>query len=425
MREIAILRITLTLPRNISDPHPSRRNLVFVWNYLSWGGAQVYFLAIMKLAKERWDITVILPADSSPEMLKYLEDVGVVSELVDYKIDFPDPRNVIDKVRRQLNRLRVEYRTYRELLKFDVRESVFHIEIAPWQSVTFLTAMSLRKARLFLTLHNALPRAPKWRIMLWKSRLQFVSKLRGINFFASNADTKNRLRGWVDDKFWDRIRVTYTAVNPPQIEQAASAPFDKKAVLTAHGLSVDDFIVLCVGQFIDRKGRWTFLESASRLLEHNRDITFLWVAPRSPSDDEQQKIESYGLGEKFRIILSATLGGDRLDVLKFFRTADVFALPSYVEGLPIALLEAMALERPSISSNVYAIPEALHHLETGILIEAGDSAALADAILKLKRDASLRERLAQNGRRYVLEHFDERESARLAIEAYEEALDGG
>ena len=109
-------------------------------------------------------------------------------------------------------------------------------------------------------------------------------------------------------------------------------------------------------------------------------------------------------------------------MLSFFRVADAFALPSYVEGLPIALLEAMALERPSISTNVYAIPEAVKDNETGLLIEAGDAHGLADAILKLKSDPTLRARLGADGRRFVIEHFDERDAAATAIAAYEDAL---
>jgi glycosyltransferase involved in cell wall biosynthesis len=122
------------------------------------------------------------------------------------------------------------------------------------------------------------------------------------------------------------------------------------------------------------------------------------------------------------MVHSEKLGKDRLDVLRFFRIADVFSLPSYIEGLPIALLEAMALERPSISTNVYAIPEAVKNMETGILIEPGDSNALAEAILKLKDDPALRAKLGAHGRRFVIANFDEREAAATAIAAYREAL---
>jgi len=317
----------------------------------------------------------------------------------------------------------VEFRTFRDLLKYDVRTTIFQIEVAPWQSVAFLTAMSMRGAKVFLTLHNFLPAAPAWRRLVWKARLRYVSNLPGINFFTSNVDTKNRLRGMVNDKFWDRIRVTFTAVNPPQIDEALAVPFDKSQTLSNHGIVPDDFIVLSVGQFIDRKGRWIFLEAAQKILRSGvADVTFVWLTPQMPSADDQGKIDGYGLGNKFRIVHSPTLGKERIDILGFFRIADVFALPSYVEGLPIALLEAMALGRPSISTNVYAIPEAVKNLETGLLIEAGDAEALADAIIKLKSDPNLRANLGANGRKFVIENFDEREAGRSAIAAYEEAL---
>ncbi len=402
-----------------------KNRLVFVWNYLSWGGAQVYFLAIMKAAREAWDILVILPKASSPEILRYLKELDIQYKLVDYHVDFEPAPTLGRKLARQSTRIRVELRTFRELLRFDVRDTVFQIEIAPWQSVAFLTAMSLRRAKVFLTLHNFLPDAPRWRTAVWKSRFRFVSHLPGLNFFASNDDTKNRLRGWVNDNFWDRIRVTFTAVDPPQIAEAASAPFDRERMLAVHGVPPENFVVLCVGQFIDRKGRWIFLEAAREVLRSETGIAFVWLTPQMPSVEDRQRIAEFDLGEKFRLVHSEKLGKDRLDVLTFFRIADVFALPSYVEGLPIALLEAMALERPSISTNVYAIPEAVKHLETGILLEAGDAKALAGAILLLKSDPNLRARLGRNGREYVLEHFDERDAAASAIQAYEEALSDG
>jgi glycosyltransferase involved in cell wall biosynthesis len=402
-----------------------KRRLVFVWNYLSWGGAQVYFLAIMKLARETWDIVVHVPEASPPGIVQYLDQLGIAYKLTNYHLDHEPANGILEKIGRQWNRLSVEYRTFRELLRYDVRDTVFQIEIAPWQSVTFLTLMSLRGSHVFLTLHNFLPEASPWRKALWKYRLRFVSHLSGLNFFASNVDTKTRLRGLVNEGFWNRIKVTYTAVNPPEIDEALAAPFDRDAVLDAQRIPHDDFVVLCVGNFIDRKGRWVFLEAARNIAASHHEVTFVWLTPIMPSSEDNRKIAEYSLGEKFKLVHSPTLGSQRQDILGFFRIADAFALPSYVEGLPIALLEAMALRRPSISTNVYAIPEAVKNLETGLLVEPGDSQALADAILKLKNDPGLSAKLSENGRRFVLQNFDERDAAARAIASYEEALAGG
>jgi glycosyltransferase involved in cell wall biosynthesis len=133
--------------------------------------------------------------------------------------------------------------------------------------------------------------------------------------------------------------VTFTAVDPPQIEDALKAPFDRDSTLAALGIPATDFVVLCVGQFIDRKGRWVFLDAAREIVQTRRDISFVWLTPQLPNDDDEQRITDYKLGDKFKLVLSETLGKDRIDVLRFFRIADVFTLPSFVEGLPIALLE--------------------------------------------------------------------------------------
>src|SRR5687767_4679429 len=134
-----------------------RRRLVYAWNYLSWGGAQVYFLATMKLAREKWDITVRVPRASSQEISRYIGQLGIEYILVDEHLDLEHAAGIGRNLERRRTSLRIDYQTYRDLLKYDVRNTVFHIEVAPWQSLAFLTAMSLRGAKLFLTLHNSLP----------------------------------------------------------------------------------------------------------------------------------------------------------------------------------------------------------------------------------------------------------------------------
>ena len=400
-----------------------RKRIVFAWNYTNWGGAQVYLLAVMKLAKADWDVEVILPAASSSQIFTFLDQLEVPYKTVPYHLDYDPAPTLGRKLSRQIRRLKVELNTFRELLRYDTADTAFHLEISPWQSVAFLTAMSARGAKVFITWHNFLPDGFSVRRLLWKARIRFSSHLPGINFFASNEDTKKRLKGWVHERFWERIRVTFTAVNPPEIEAAAAAPFDRSATLARLGIDPQDFIVLAVGNFVDRKGRWVFLDAAKKVAAIDDRVSFVWLTPIEASDDDRKRIEEYDLGTKFRLVMAEEVGAERIDILKFFRVADVFALPSYVEGLPIAVLEAMALLKPSISTNVYAIPEAVRHEETGLLIEAGDGAALAKTILRLKSDPVLGERLARAGREHVLKHFDERDSAASVIEAYVEALD--
>lgn len=257
---------------------------------------------------------------------------------------------------------------------------------------------------------------------MWKMRLKWVSRLQGFHIVPSNRDTKDKLKGWVTDTFWEKMEVAHTAVDPDEINAAFAAPLDVSVARLSHGIDADKFIVMCVGQFIDRKGRWVFLDAAKKVVEQTNNVTFVWLTPKLPDDVDSKRIGGYGLGDAFKAILSDSVGKKRDDVLRFFRIADVYALPSYVEGLPIALLEAMALGVPSISTRVYAIPEAVIDHETGILIEPGDSGALAAAILELQGNEALRAKLSADGRKFVLENFDERKIAAAVVQLYKRSL---
>lgn len=403
---------------------PRKRQLIFLWMYREWGGAQIYFLAIMKLAAAEWDITVILPRDSLDDIVRYVNEAGATVEFLNTSLDVAQADRFKRKIDRHVSRFKVEREALQRLRKFDLKESILHVETAPWQSWQFLTILLLRGANVFVTLHNALPRYARWREMIWMLRMKFLSRFRGFHIFASNQDTKNRFRPFVTKRFWQNIPVTYTCVNPNEIDEARRAEIDISAERRRLGLE-DSFLVLCVGQFIDRKGRWMFLEAARDVVAADDNVSFVWLTSTPPTDADQTRVKSYGLGEKFRLVLSSEIGGTRADVLKCYRLADVFALPSFVEGLPISLLEAMAMGVPSISTNINAIPEALRNEQNGILIEAGDSRTLADAILRLKADAELRDRLGRQAREDVIRDFDEREASRIAIPAYEACFADG
>ena len=399
-----------------------RRKLIISWPYIEWGGAQVYLLAIMKQAREEWDVLVVLPNDSPPDILSYLDQLEIPYEFIDGYTDVKAAPTLKRKLERQMRRIKSQVNLWRHLKRYDLQSSILHIELAPWQDWVLLSAFALRGANVFVTMHNFLPRFPAWRVALWKARMQWLSRLPRFHMFTANRDTRNKLRGWVNETFRENVRVTYASVNPPDIDLVLSEKLDKGELRRRFGISETDFVVISVGQFVDRKGRWVLLDAAKKINEVNENISFVWVTPKLPDLADALRVESYQLKDKFRLVLSESIGKSRHDILSFFRMADAFALPSYVEGLPIALLEAMGLGVPSISTNIFAIPEALKHGETGLLVEAGDVEGLASAVLELYRSPELRRRLSVAGRDHVVGNFDERESSRIAIEAYRDCF---
>jgi glycosyltransferase involved in cell wall biosynthesis len=96
----------------------------------------------------------------------------------------------------------------------------------------------------------------------------------------------------------------------------------------------------------------------------------------------------------------------------------MFVLPSYGEGLPIALLEAMALGKPCIATSVNGIPEAIVDGKTGLLVPPDDGHSLAQAIEKLYANENLRKQYAEAGRAHVLKEFDAKVAAETTLKYY-------
>ncbi len=401
--------------------HSNPKQIFYVWNYKEWGGAQIYFLGLIKEAKKTSEIIVMLPRESDDQLLKFLDQPDVKIEFLQISSDIGEAKSLLRKVRRHWRKLRSEIEVVVCLSKHDLKDSVVHIEFAPWQSLLSLLYLCM-KTNVFVTMHNSLPPVSKFRYYIWKIKFALITNFKGFSMFPSNEDAKKSLKPLVSDAFFKKTVITYTNVNPDEIEFALESVNDSSQLKKRFGIPAEKVLVFCVGQFVDRKGRWTFLQAAQQILKSQKDIAFVWISNSKRSNEDIERILTYGLGENFVFITSDQVGSEHLDLFKLLRLADIFALVSFQEGLPISLLEAMALGIPSISTNVNAIPEAVKHLETGWLIEAGDSDHLVRAIEKLKADSDLRSKLALNGREYVLANFNEKVVAQIALKGYRDSL---
>jgi glycosyltransferase involved in cell wall biosynthesis len=400
----------------------SRTRVIYAWDYVEWGGAQIHFLALIKEARKCFDVIVVLPEGTDDQFLGFLDAEDIGYRLFYGSIDLAPKTSVSSKVARHWRRLKSEYAMLRTIREIGLENAIVHTDILPGQSLFSLAWLAAR-VPVFLTLHNALPTVQRWRFALWKLKFGCISKFGNVHVFCTNKHAAEYFRELFRGKVAAGIQVTYDSIDPVEIEEALASDFDRDVELTRLGIAADKFVILAVGQFVDRKGRWTFLDAAQLVHEKTRAIHFVWVSPNAPNDDDQRKIDSYGLSNTLRILRSKDIGNDRNHILRFFRVADVFALPSFVEGVPISLLEAMAMGIPCISTNVYGIPEAVINEKTGLLIEAGRADEHAEAILSLWYVDQLRKRLAVAGRQHAITHFDEREAARIAVSEYVTAVE--
>jgi len=119
------------------------------------------------------------------------------------------------------------------------------------------------------------------------------------------------------------------------------------------------------------------------------------------------------------------LGPNSAELLHLFEEADVFVLPSMAECLAVVLMEATAAGLPVITTGVGALPEAVHHGESGLIVRAGDTSALRRALERIVGDAELRRRMGHAGRALASEKFDARRNGRALLDMVVELAEAG
>ena len=198
------------------------------------------------------------------------------------------------------------------------------------------------------------------------------------------------------------------------------AEMDTRPLLEELGLGVDGedrerpLVLTCLGRLDEQKGQRFLLEAAARLEQQlNRPFKLLLVGDGPDEEMLQRSIEQQGLGHVVELM------GARTDVPAILGITDVFVMPSLWEGLPIALLEAMASRLCVVGTRIPGIEEGVRDGREALLVEPGSASQLGHAILRACQDDALRASLgAAAGQRW-----EERFSASSMVAAYSDLYD--
>jgi phosphatidylinositol alpha-1,6-mannosyltransferase len=183
------------------------------------------------------------------------------------------------------------------------------------------------------------------------------------------------------------------------------------------GLSAEP-CVLFVGSLIPRKGLPYLVEAAKIVVKAQPDVKFVLVGDGPLKSQLTATLQAAGLLGNFMFLRNLS----EYDLVGIYSCADVFVLPSVQEGQGIVLLEAQASGVPVVAFGVGGVNEAVRNGETGLLIERGDTNALADALQKLLSDKALRDKMGIAGRRFVTENYSWDLCAQRMLALYREVL---
>jgi glycosyltransferase involved in cell wall biosynthesis len=173
--------------------------------------------------------------------------------------------------------------------------------------------------------------------------------------------------------------------------------------------------VIFLGVLGERKGVFDLLKVVSEI-SHLLPTMEVFIGGNGEIDKAIEAVRQYGLESKVKI-LGWVSGEDKRTLLA---SGDIFVLPSYNEGLPVSILEAMSWQIPVISTNVGGIPQLVRDGVDGILINPGDLSALSQALLRLGQDGEYRENLGRSARFRVESSFSKETVIPQIEEIYQE-----
>ncbi len=162
------------------------------------------------------------------------------------------------------------------------------------------------------------------------------------------------------------------------------------------------FEILSVGRLSPVKGNQVLIEAIARLVKQGHTGIRLRIAGGGPLRESLQR-QIARLGVEQYVVLEGLCNQDR--VRQLYRETDLFALASFAEGVPVVLMEAMAMEIPCLATWITGIPELIRHEKDGWLVPPSDPIVFAEAIALLMADPDLRQRLGKAGRLRVQERY--------------------
>jgi L-malate glycosyltransferase len=209
-----------------------------------------------------------------------------------------------------------------------------------------------------------------------------------------------------------RLVVIPNGVNLRRFDEA-----DRSAFRRELGIGDDEPLIGVVGRLHPQKGHSDFLEALARLAQDGPTFRCAIVGSGPLDAELRDRCARLGLSERVHFV------GQRKDVPNILAALDVFAMPSRWEGLPMALLEAMALGCAVLASSVGEIPGVIQDGVNGRLVPAGNVTQLTVATRELLESAALRRRLGEAARRTVVERFNAEMTARAYEDLYAAALE--
>jgi glycosyltransferase involved in cell wall biosynthesis len=271
--------------------------------------------------------------------------------------------------------------------------SVVHAPFAAGQGSLALFTATLTGKPLWITSHA---------YDLYCDRIALKAKLSSADLFVT---ISNENASWLRSRYGalaEKVRVNYLGIEPSEYAYSAPRP------VSGHSQ------VVSVGSLNPKKGHDDLIRAVGLLREQDVDVALTIIGEGPERGLLENLIEETGLSETVQLV--GSLPND--EVLRLVGRADAFALACRPglrgdkDGIPVALMEAMAIGVVCVSTRISGIPELVKHRETGLLSEPADVPGIAEALREALQNDALRASLSRAARHHVELHFDQTRNVR-------------
>ncbi|MFO8080699.1 MAG: glycosyltransferase family 4 protein [Armatimonadota bacterium] len=360
------------------------------------GGTRQYLNdVLLGLPADRFEQTAVVSTLRAPEFAEDIErfrEAGVSVEVVEM---------VREIDREQDMRAYRELRAFFRANEFDVihthsSKAGFLGRVAAWRARN--PAVRVHSPHAFAFEMNAAP----WRRLLFRTLERLTGRLTHLLVCTCEGEREIAVRNRIVPP--GRAAVVRTGVDLKRFHPQPHAHRIREEI----GLPARHRIVGTVGAIVEQKGHRALVEAAPAVIEEMPHTTFVIVGGGELREELEARVNELGLGRRFRFL------GYRDDVPRVLATFDLFVMPSLWEGMPYALVEAMAVGVPVVGSDIPGIADIVRPRQTGRLAPPGDPAALADTILTALREDGKSATMAETARGMVMsEHSRKRMLASL------------
>jgi len=216
---------------------------------------------------------------------------------------------------------------------------------------------------------------------------------------------RSQLMKYCDPAGWGKMHVV-----PLGIDTEEFRPVYREANLPLR--------IVCVGRLVPAKGQHILLRGFSRLRSKGHALQLIFVGDGPDRPSLEREVAEHALSN--HVTFCGALNHDR--AREQVAQADIFALASFAEGIPVALMEAMAMGIPCVSTIIAGIPELIRDNIDGLLVPASSVESFSSAIESLVLDQELRQRLGASARARVIEHYNLVDNLKVLASTFEKCF---